>query len=169
MPRTRCHRSATERDRCPMSEPPNPSAAQPQWLGPYPPTQPGSYQPPAPYPPPAYRWSAPADSAPGGEDAQARPAPPRLPRTEVQRRIRLLRRAIAAGAVLSFGGLIGLAANHSTGVTAGQASPGTNAPQATPTTPAAPDSGGFFNQQPGGFGFGSSGASKRPVSGSSGS
>src|SRR5260370_38638423 len=106
MPHTRGHRSATERDRCPMSEPPDPSAAPPQWLGSSPPTQPGSYQPPAPYPPPAYRWSAPADSAPHAEDAPAPPAPPALPQPAAPTPLPLLGPALAPRAGLPFRGFL---------------------------------------------------------------
>jgi hypothetical protein len=97
------------------------------------------------------------------------PAPPLRPKDEALRRLGLLKRGILAGTVVAFGALIGLVATHRTGVTSDQASQTVPSDQ-TPSQFAPPasgdDNGGFFSQQPGGFGFGNGSSSSPPVSGS---
>jgi hypothetical protein len=102
-------------------------------------------------------------SQPTWQDEEAWQAPDRLSKPAALRRLRALKRGILAGTVVAFGALIGLVASHATGVTA---RPSTSS--STPSTSQNPDDNGgsFFNQPPGGFGFGSGNSIQSPVSGS---
>ena len=75
--------------------------------------------------------------------------------------VKTCKKWLVVGSVLFFGVISGLAITHATGVTS-QAATNNGSQQATPSTPG---QGGFFQQQQGGNGFGNSGTSQAPVSG----
>jgi hypothetical protein len=91
--------------------------------------------------------------------------PARMPKAKARARARTLKKGLVLASVLGFGALSGLVASHATGVTA-QQPPATTVPSngLSPTSP--PSSGGFFQQQPGGYGFGSNGTTQSPFSSS---
>lgn len=135
------------------------------------PTTSGQYW---PYPP-AIPLAQPRTSSP--YPATGQPAV-RMPRAEALSVAGRLKRWVAAGAILGFGVLAGLAAGHSTGVTASQSQ---GSPAVAPSNPSSqPSSGGFFNSDDsgnsgnsgnsgGGTYFGPGTSSQAPVSGSSAS
>lgn len=110
-----------------------------------------------------------AQPAPSPYAALGQP-PARMPRDEALSIVRRLKRWIAAGAILGFGVLAGLAATHGTGVTA-SASPSSPAvaPSNSSSSSQPSDGGGFFNSgnHGGGSYFGPGTSSQAPVSGSS--
>jgi hypothetical protein len=100
--------------------------------------------------------------------APGTPPDRRLSKREALARVGKLKRMIVAGSVAAFAILAGLAAGHVTGVTAASSGGGATTPGLAPT--AQPDDGGgFFGNQPGGFGIGNNGnnGGQPPVSGTS--
>lgn len=157
MPTTQTAREGTDS----MSEWPTPAVPPPEYQ-PYQPYR----QPYQPYGEIQPTWPQTNEAPRAAASAPSRVAP-RLSKREALDRARLLKNGLIAASVVGFGALTGLAASHAAGVTARQ--------QGVPSSNDAPsfqnparnddDNGAFFNQQPGGFGFGNSGSSQAPVSG----
>lgn len=100
------------------------------------------------------------------------PSPPaapaaRLSKPEALQRVSVLKRVFLAGSVVAFTVLAWLAASHQTGVTSTQAASNNDSSTTSPFTQPSQNNGGFFNQQPGGSGFGSNSQFQSPFSRSS--
>ncbi len=91
--------------------------------------------------------------------SRSTPVSPRLSKAEALEFVRTCKKWLIAGSIVVFGVLSGLVAAHVTGVTS--AAPASNTPATSPST-----GGGFFQQQQGGYNFGSGNFQQPPVSGS---
>ncbi len=101
------------------------------------------------------------DTTPGYLGPEAR-----MPRDEAEALTKRLKRGAVWCSLAAFLALIGLVAQHVTGVTAAQASPSTGG-GSNSQTPSDQQGGGFFGNQPGNGSFGSGGSSQSPISGTS--
>lgn len=140
-----------------------------------PPWEPDASGDPTSSPPPGFIPPSAAESA-GSAGARAPTvnagapldgvAPGRLPRVEALDLLGRMKATLVVGTVVAFGVFLGLAATHTTGVTARAAGAnGTNSQGVSPTRPS--DDGGFFTGgQNNGFGVGPPG-SRGPASGTS--
>jgi hypothetical protein len=87
-----------------------------------------------------------------------------MPRAQAQALARTFKQGLMVASVLTFGTLSALVAHHVTGVTMQPSSAASTT--SGDLSPTSPSSGGFFQQQLGGFGFGSNSTGQGPVTSS---
>ena len=89
-----------------------------------------------------------------------------MPKAQALALLRSLKKSIVVASIVGFGALTGLAVSHAVGNSGNSANQSSPTPAVNTPSPITPsNSGGFFNQQGGGYGFGSGNTWQPPATG----